>query len=81
MNVVEIVVVFVIVWWLAFFVTLPFGIHRVENPELGTEPGAPERPRLWLKAGVTTVAAGGITAVAYALAEAGLFSLRAIVAP
>ena len=43
MNAFEIVVIFVLVWWMAFFVSLPFGIRRVENPEPGMEPGAPGR--------------------------------------
>ncbi len=50
-------VVFVIVWWLVLFTVLPWGIRREENPEAGHEPGAPANPRMWLKAGVTTLIA------------------------
>ena len=55
------VVVYVIIWWVVFFMTLPFGVrppHEVgETAEVGDADGAPVRPRLWLKAGVTTLIA------------------------
>ena len=54
-------VVFTVVWWLVFFVTLPFGVRRIENPEQGHDAGAPEKPRLLIKAGITTAIAGAVT--------------------
>ena len=42
-----------ICWWLAFFVLLPFGIRsQLEDGEVvqGTEPSAPNAPRLLRKA-------------------------------
>ena len=67
-------VVFTIVWWLVFFVTLPFGVRRVENPEQGHDAGAPEKPRLLIKAAITTAIAGALTgglamAIAYGLID------------
>ena len=61
-------VVFFIVWWLVFFVTLPFGVHPPDHPEPGHAPSAPEKPRLWIKAAITTAIAVTITgAVAIAV--------------
>ncbi len=71
-----ILVVFVIAWWLAFFVTLPFGIRPIENPEPGHAPGAPARPRVWLKAAIATVAAGVITGAIVGVVDAGWLSLE-----
>ena len=71
MNTPEVVVVFLILWWLVFFVTLPFGIQRVENPQPGHEAGAPEKPRLLIKAVITTIASGLLTADIYFAADAG----------
>ena len=67
-------VVFTIVWWLVFFVTLPFGVRRIENPEQGHDTGAPEKPRLLIKAAITTAIAGALTgglamAIAYGLID------------
>tara|TARA_B100000614_G_scaffold255645_2_gene273001 strand:- start:1141 stop:1386 length:246 start_codon:yes stop_codon:yes gene_type:complete len=55
MSVMEIILVGAIVWWMVFFVTLPFGAHPHEEIEPGMAPSAPARPRLWLKAAVSTV--------------------------
>ena len=67
-------VVFTVVWWLVFFVTLPFGVSRVENPAEGHDAGAPEKPRILIKAAITTAIAGASTgglamAVAYDLID------------
>ena len=67
-------VVFTVVWWLVFFVTLPFGVRRIENPEQGHDAGAPEKPRILIKAAITTAIAGALTgglamAVAYDLID------------
>ncbi len=76
MSVGQLAVVFTITWWLVFFVTLPFGVRRLDNPDPGLEQGAPERPRLWIKAGVTTLATVVITGGIYLAADAGWLSLR-----
>ena len=69
-------VVFTIVWWLVFFVTLPFGVRRIENPEQGHDAGAPEKPRLLIKAAITTAIAGALTGgLAMAIAY-GLIAIR-----
>ena len=42
----EIIVIFVIVWWLVLFLLLPIGIQRDENVSKGNDPGAPKNPML-----------------------------------
>lgn len=73
-------VVFVILWWLVFFMTLPFGVrppHEVgEEPGEGHAPSAPVRPRLWLKAGVTTVIAVVLWSLAYWVIASDMISFR-----
>ena len=68
---------YAIVWWLVLFMTLPFGVRSPDTAEEGTEPGAPEKPRMWIKVGLTTVAAAAVTSVVWALFEFGLVDLRA----
>ncbi|MFP6730947.1 MAG: DUF1467 family protein [Alphaproteobacteria bacterium] len=69
-------VVFIIAWWMVFFITLPFGVTRNENPEVGHDPGAPEKPRLILKAFITTVIAGSLTGGLAAAVEYELIDIR-----
>lgn len=68
--------IYVIVWWLVLFMTLPFGVHREESPEPGHDAGAPVRPLLWIKAGVTTLIAAAVTAILWLLIEQGVFDMR-----
>ncbi len=71
-----IIVVFVIVWWIAFFIALPFGIKTPETQEPGHAPGAPVRPRLWIKAAIATVAGCVITGAIFGVVDAGWLSLE-----
>ncbi len=62
-------VFFFVVWWLVFFMTLPFGVRPPDEPEPGHATSAPEKPRLWIKVAITTAIAVVITgAVATAVA-------------
>lgn len=74
------IVVYVILWWLVFFMALPFGVrapHEVGGTaEPGHAPSAPVRPRLWLKAGITTVIAAALWGVAWYLIASDLLSFR-----
>ncbi len=70
------IVVFVIIWWCVFFMTLPFGVRTPDRPEKGHATSAPIKPRLWLKAAVTTLVAVALWAVAYWLIVSDLISFR-----
>ena len=59
------ILVYVIIWWLVLFMVLPWGARPPENPEPGHANSAPEKPRLWLKAGVTSVIAGVFWVIVY----------------
>lgn len=55
-----------VIWWVALFAVLPFGIHtqhELGDIVPGTEPGAPARPRILLKVAANTVFSGLIFAV------------------
>lgn len=70
------IVTYLIVWWLIFFMTLPFGAAPPEQPEAGHATSAPAKPRLMIKALVTTVLAGFATwGVAWVI-DADLIELR-----
>jgi predicted secreted protein len=59
--------VYFVVWWLTFVAVLPIGSqsHHEAGAEIvaGSDPGAPLKPRLITKALITTVLAGGLTAL------------------
>jgi len=75
MGILGILMVFFIVWWLVWFMTLSFGVKTPDTPEPGHATSAPEKPRLWVKAAVTTVATIVITAAVAGVAELGWISI------
>jgi predicted secreted protein len=70
------IMVYVIVWWLVFFTTLPFGVRLPDNVEPGHDVGAPEKPRLWMKALISSVIAGVLFGIIYYVIDADLISFR-----
>ena len=80
MNPVSGLVVYILLWWWVFFMTLPFGAKPSEVVEKGHAPSAPQKPRLWIKAGVTSVIALVLWGIVYALITSGVFSFRELAA-
>jgi predicted secreted protein len=76
MTIFTTIMVFVVAWWLIFFMVLPWGVRRPEQVEPGHADGAPDKPRLWLKAAVTTGIAILVTGAIYGAVEADLISFR-----
>ncbi len=69
-------VVFVIIWWCVFFITLPWGAQPLEKPEIGHAESAPAKPRVGIKAAVTTLISLVLWAIAYWVIESDLISFR-----
>ncbi len=76
MNWVTGLLVYVIVWWIAFFMVLPWGVKVPDKPEPGHASSAPDRPLLWRKALITTVIAALVWIAIYYVIDSGLLSLR-----
>ena len=76
MDAVSGVVLYILLWWWVFFMTLPFGARGLENPEKGQVASAPEKPRLSVKMLVTSLIAMLLWAGAWLIIEAGWFSFR-----
>ncbi|HEV2302989.1 MAG TPA: DUF1467 family protein [Stellaceae bacterium] len=51
------IVVYVITWWVTLFAILPLWVTPSEPGDPGHAAGAPQRPRLLLKAAITTAVA------------------------
>ena len=57
------IVVFTCVWWVIFYMALPFGSKITTSPELGHDNGAPTNPHLKIKIIITTILAIILTVV------------------
>jgi predicted secreted protein len=68
MNLLSVVAVYFIVWWLVFFAVLPFGVrshHEGREVTMGQDRGAPDMPMLGRKAAITSLIAAILTGGVY----------------
>ena len=76
-TVVNTAAVFLIIWWLVLFVTLPFGVRgQAEEDSVvgGSEPGAPVDSGMWRKVRVTTAVSVVLTALFFLAVARGWMS-------
>jgi len=69
-------VVYILVWWVVLFAVLPLWVTPAEPDDPGYAAGAPQRPRLLLKAAVTTGVAGVVWLVIYLVVRSPYLSFR-----
>ncbi len=75
MNIFTAILVFVVVWWLIWFIALPIGVKTSENVKIGNTESAPDKPRLLLKASITTFLSLIIAGIILYLIKSGVFSI------
>ena len=49
MSLFEYFIIYIVIWWILFFISLPMGVKKSKNIELGDDSGAPEKTYLWKK--------------------------------
>lgn len=74
MDFVSGLVVYILLWWWVFLMTLPFGSRPPQDIEAGHATSAPAKPMLWRKVMITTVLAAVLFAIVYAVIASGVFS-------
>lgn len=67
--------VYVIAWWVTLFAFLPLWVTPSEPGDPGHAAGAPQRPRLFLKAAITTAVAAVVWLAIWLLVRSAYFSL------
>jgi predicted secreted protein len=70
------ILVYIITWWITLFAILPLWVTPTEPGDPGHAAGAPQRPRLLLKAAITTVVAAIIWFGIWLLVRSPYFSFR-----
>ena len=78
MKIPSMIAIYFVIWWITLFAVLPFGIRNSAEagkdvPE-GHDKGAPVATGLLWKVGVTTVLAGLVFAVVYAVVRSGVLT-------
>jgi predicted secreted protein len=76
MNPIEVLIIFILIWWCVFFAVLPMGVKgRWESKAdgvAGADPGAPASANLKRKAIIATAVAAVLTALVSAIILSGL---------
>ena len=75
MDLVSGLVVFVLLWWWVFLMSLPFGIKTPDEVESGHATSAPEKPMLQRKVTISTAIALALFFIVYWIIDTGLISL------
>ena len=60
----DFLVIYLILWWLVFFVMLPFGVERDQDVSFGNDPGAPKKSLVKKKAIISSFITLILTSVA-----------------
>ncbi len=75
MDIVSGLVVFILLWWWVFLMSLPFGVKVPDEVESGHANSAPEKPMLRYKLTVSTGIASVLFAIVYWIIDSGFISL------
>jgi predicted secreted protein len=70
------IVVYLLVWWVTLFAVLPLWVTPADPDGPSCAAGAPARPRLLLKAAITTAASAVIWLLIFALVRSPWLSFR-----
>ena len=68
------IVVFTCVWWVIFYMVLPFSIKTISPSKFGYDSGAPKQPHLGIKVIITTIIASFVTIYLVYIIEHGQLS-------
>ena len=60
----DFLVIYLILWWLVFFIMLPFGVERDQEVTFGNDPGAPKKSLVKKKAIISSFVTLILTLVA-----------------
>jgi predicted secreted protein len=70
------IVVYILTWWVVLFAILPLWVRSRDPADEYYGTGAPQQPRMWLKAAVTSAVAAIVWAGIYVLVKEPWISFR-----
>ena len=76
MDFVSGLVVYILLWWWVFLMSLPFGVRPLAEIEQGHATSAPAKPMLWRKMAASTMIAGGLFVLIYLVIDMGFISFQ-----
>ena len=76
MDFVSGLVVYILLWWWVFLMSLPFGVRPPAEIEQGHATSAPAKPMLWRKMSASTLIAAALFAVVHLVIRLGVISFQ-----
>ena len=76
MDFVSGLVLYILLWWWVFLMSLPFGVRPAAEIEQGHATSAPAKPMLWRKMAASTLIAAALFAVVYLVIRSGVISFQ-----
>lgn len=74
MGIFEGFVIYIVLWWVIFFMTLPLRFESQSRPQKGHAESAPAHPRIAFKMALTSGIALIVWLIVYAVIEADVYS-------
>jgi len=75
MGIFEYSMIFILCWWLAFFLTLPFGVRQQEAVDGAAYPAAPQKSYLKRKLIAATILAFVLTFMVSWIIQSGILDI------
>tara|TARA_B100001057_G_scaffold192564_1_gene193479 strand:- start:268 stop:513 length:246 start_codon:yes stop_codon:yes gene_type:complete len=77
MSVTGLAIIYIIIWWIVFFATLPIDVNRAKTVKIeGEDPGSPENPKILKKFIYCTCITSIIFMIIYLLMKYEYLNLR-----
>tara|TARA_B100001175_G_C19291538_1_gene533755 strand:- start:565 stop:795 length:231 start_codon:yes stop_codon:yes gene_type:complete len=75
MSLFEYFIIYIVIWWILFFISLPMGVKKSNNIEPGHDSGAPEKTYLWKKFIIVSIITLIFTYLSVLIIESNLINL------
>ena len=75
MSLFEYFIIYIVIWWILFFISLPMGIKKSKNIKPGHDSGAPEKTYLWKKFIVVSILTLIFTYLSVLIIESNLITI------
>ena len=75
MSLFECFIVYIVIWWILFFISLPMGIKKIKNAEPGHDSGAPDKTYLWKKFIIVSILTLIFTYIAVLIIKSNIIAL------
>ena len=75
MSLFEYFIIYIVIWWILFFISLPMGVKKSKNIAPGHDSGAPEKTYLWKKFIIVSIITLIFTYLSVLIIDSNLISI------